>query len=551
MKKSVAFFLAIAAICFFSACKSFDACDKQASDAGLKIGWGKRSIAQKGPVPITGQFHLRVSQGEFTPVIASALAISNEKDSVIFVTLDVVSFGADALRDIQALLKKEMPELPVEKIIINSTHTHAGPSARANLKNYPLGGVKVIPSEEVRKFQVRQVSDAIKDAWKNRTSGSIAYGYGFATTGHSRRTVYLKDVGRIFGGTSGFAMNGRAVMYGKTNYELFDGYEAGTDAFINLLYTFDKKGKLTGAIINVPCPSQTNEGVWMLHASFWHNVREKLTAKYGNIGVIGQSAAAGDLSPRQLHYNKAELRRYKLKYKDKIEAYCKNPMKNPFARNWTKEEVRAQAESDVVELMRAEDIANRIVAAFDEVLSWAGQEKFSNPELKHEVKTLNLSRRVFPKALVDEEKQKHAEVMKLKFKTDGNEWDRLVHNSRLNSRRNRIGGILTRYETQAKNPTLTTDIHVVKLGDIAFATNRFELYLDYQHRIQARSPFEQTFIVQLVTDVHGVGSYLATEKGVANKGYSATPYCNQVSPKGGQELVEETLKALDGIKNKK
>ena len=185
------------------------------------------------------------------------------------------------------------------------------------------------------------------------------------------------------------------------------------------------------------------------------------------------------------------------------------------------------------------------------MLSWAGQEKFSNPELKHEIKTVKLSRRLFPKVLVDEEKQKHAEVMKLKFKTDGNEWERLVHNSRLNSRRRRIGGILARYENQAKNPTLTTDIHVVRLGNIAFATNRFELFLDYQHRIQARSPFEQTFIVQLVTDVNGVGSYLATEKGVANKGYSATPYCNQVSPKGGQELVEETLKALDGIKPQK
>jgi hypothetical protein len=89
---------------------------------------------------------------------------------------------------------------------------------------------------------------------------------------------------------------------------------------------------------------------------------------------------------------------------------------------------------------------------------------------------------------------------------------------------------------------------VVKFGDIAFASNRFELFMDYQHRIQARSPFEQTFIVQLVTDVNGVGSYLATEKGVRNKGYSATPYCNQVSPKGGQELVEETLNMLNKLK---
>ena len=107
------------------------------------------------------------------------------------------------------------------------------------------------------------------------------------------------------------------------------------------------------------------------------------------------------------------------------------------------------------------------------------------------------------------------------------------------------------YEIQEKEPGITTDIHVVRIGDMAFATNRFELFLDYQHRIQARSPFEQTFIVQLVTDPYGVGSYLATEKGVRNKGYSATPYCNQVSPKGGQELVEETLKMLLGLNSEK
>jgi hypothetical protein len=155
---------------------------------------------------------------------------------------------------------------------------------------------------------------------------------------------------------------------------------------------------------------------------------------------------------------------------------------------------------------------------------------------------------MFPKALIDGEKKNHAEVMKLTYQEGGDQWDQLVKNSSLRSRRGRISGLLARYEIQNKEPGITTDIHVVKFGDIAFATNRFELFMDYQHRIQARSPFEQTFIVQLVTDVNGVGSYLATEKGVRNKGYSATPYCNQVSPKGGQELVEETLNMLNKLK---
>jgi len=85
----------------------------------------------------------------------------------------------------------------------------------------------------------------------------------------------------------------------------------------------------------------------------------------------------------------------------------------------------------------------------------------------------------------------------------------------------------------------------VRVGDMAFATNRFELYMDYMHRIQARSPFEQIFIVQL-TGVPGPdgGTYLATERGAWGKGYSASRYCNLVSPKGGQELVDETVAIL-------
>ena len=509
----------------------------------LKIGWGKRSIAMEGPVAISGQMHLRVSQGQYTPVIASALVLENSKDAVIFVSCDVVSVRPVILMQVRELLKKELPELPVEKIIINATHTHAGPSTNTIAVDYP-NKMKIVPSEKVQNFISRRVADAVKEAWQSRRAGSVAYGYGFATTGHSRRAVYLRDMGRKVKAAAGFAVNGHAIMYGNTADPDFASYEAGTDAFVNLLYTFDGKGKLTGAVINVPCPSQTSESAWSYNASFWHNVREKLAAKYGkNIGVIAQSAAAGDLAPRQLHYKAAEKRRYMLKYRELIEEYVKNPMPRPAFNGVVNNNVSRES-NEVIELMRAEDIANRIVAAFDEVLSWAGKEKFAAPVLKHQVKTLRLPKKDFPKAIVLEEQRKHAASMKERFKTDGDPVAMLVYNSRLNSRRKRMAAITTRYEQVKKEPFLLTDVHAVRIGSIAFATNRFELFMDYQHRIQGRSPFEQTFIVQLTTDPQGVGSYLATERGERNKGYSANPYSNQVSFKGGQVLVDETLKML-------
>ena len=120
----------------------------------------------------------------------------------------------------------------------------------------------------------------------------------------------------------------------------------------------------------------------------------------------------------------------------------------------------------------------------------------------------------------------------------------------LNSRINRSNGIISRYMAQKKEPKLSTTIHAVRIGDFAFASNRFELFIDFMHRIQGRSPFTQTIIVQLTADpgTEG-GSYLATKRAAANLGYSATLLTNKVSPEGGQQLVESTLEMLNKLKD--
>ena len=539
-------FFAVAAGVIWGGCASVQGSGQEEQNR-LQIGWAKRSIAAPGNVPISGQMHLRVAYGEYTPVIASALAMSNAKDAVIFVSLDVVSANKTILRGIVDILKKEAPEIPASKIILNATHTHTGPAtAEINIK-YP-NKVDIAKSKDYQGFIIRNTADAIKAAWKNRAPGSIAYGYGFATVGFSRRSLYLDDTGKRIGHRPGFASNGHCIMYGKTHDDMFAGYEAGTDAFINLLYTFDAKGKLNGAVVNVPCPAQNFEKGWMYYAGFWANVRRKLEAEYGDIGLICQSAAAGDLAPRQLHYNEAEYRRYMLKYPGLVKAYQKNPMRRPD---------RGPASGDalkyeILEVMRAEDAANRITAAFNEVLLWAAKDKDSSPVLKHDFKTVKLDRCMLPESILKQEQIYHKKFMKQSFLTEGDKWQMLISNSALNAHRNKIVGVINRFEQQKKDTFLETGIHVVRIGDVAFATNRFELFLDYMHRIQGRSPFVQTFIVQLVTDHNsvdrGVGTYLATERGEKNKGYGATPYSCIVSPAGGQQLVDHTVQMLREIR---
>jgi hypothetical protein len=92
-------------------------------------------------------------------------------------------------------------------------------------------------------------------------------------------------------------------------------------------------------------------------------------------------------------------------------------------------------------------------------------------------------------------------------------------------------------------PNYPIEIHVVRIGDIAIATNPFELYVDYGVRIKGHSPAIQTFVVQLA----GSASYLPTARAVAGGGYGAIPKSCIVGPEAGRELVEATVKLLHDL----
>ena len=102
-------------------------------------------------------------------------------------------------------------------------------------------------------------------------------------------------------------------------------------------------------------------------------------------------------------------------------------------------------------------------------------------------------------------------------------------------------GILRRFMLQEKLDTLTTEVHIIRMGTIAFATNPFELFLDFGNQIKARSSAEQTFLVQLANGTEG---YLPTAKAESNGHYSAFIGSGQVGHIAGEQLVRETLQNI-------
>ncbi len=115
----------------------------------------------------------------------------------------------------------------------------------------------------------------------------------------------------------------------------------------------------------------------------------------------------------------------------------------------------------------------------------------------------------------------------------------------LHARMTWFGDIVNRYQEQKVNPNpqYKTEIHIIRLGDVAICTNQFELFTDYGIRIQAQSKALQTFVIQLA----GPGTYLPTRDAVRGGGYSAVCQSNTVGPDGGEILVDATLELINSM----
>lgn len=527
----------------------------------LRIGWAQRDVTPDCPVYIPGTFEMRISEKIIDPITTTALVVEDDNDIAIFLSMDLVVIRCFLLDEIRGKVRRKNPAIPVMKILASAMHQHTAPShyydggeidetikeqytpeelqkmlddyIPTSLMGVPRDGMEFGSSDKYRDFLSDKAAEAICEAYEKRAEAGISYGYSYAVVSHSRRTVYFDDFGKrpttVLNPLT--SLHGHAVMYGNTNDDQFSHFEAGADHFVNLMFTFDANDKLTGAIINIPCPSQNSEGESRIRltADYWHDIRKAVRAKFGeDIMILGQCAAGGDLSPHLLMYKQARLRRFALKYGDEF----------------TEEDIPKN-----VEALERRDIAERVAFAFEETLAWAKNDIRKEAPITHVVKTVELSRRI----ITDEEyefcKAQLDAIKDIPYSFDhGSPRLNLERNSNLKGQRNRYLGVIKRYETQKENPKLPMEMHVIRIGDIAFASNRFELYMDYMHRIQARSPFEQTFIVQLAGQPGmGGGSYLATKRGVEGKGYSASMFCNLVSAEGGQELVEETLEILNEL----
>ena len=488
----------------------------------LLIGWCEESITPHKKISLAGQFFERISEYVETPITVTAMAVESGADQLVICSCDLVNIGENLVNLVRNNLKEEVARLDVNKIIICATHTHTAmvyDRAGSVLSESTLDVVKrfipqgeecneknsnadIMDSKEALVFLVGKITLVIRKAWESRKNSYYANGFGRAAVGMCRRVVYDDKT---------------AKMWGDTNSANFDKLESGNDSGIELLYIFDERKKLTGIIANVACPSQVVEHRSFVSSDYWGKVKFLLREKFGeDLFVLGLCSAAGDQCPRDM-----------IRWVNP-----ETPIDDP---NIKRENyIERNADPSMFEIEGTwkvgKRIANEIIDAYDEALLNIRDEAV----LIHTTTTIDMPIRRVTITEYNEAVNAIKNFMNNKNNFDCED-DAFMHV---------FAGTIARYEYQQNHNICPIEVHVVRLEDIAIATNPFELFLNYGNQIRARSKAKQTFIIQLACGSH---AYLPTKKAELGSHYSAYVSSGITGHQGGELLVRKTVDTINSM----
>ena len=493
----------------------------------LLIGWAEKSLVPEKKISLAGQFYERISQYVESEITTTAMAVESNGDQMILVSADLGGIPDFVMSSVREKVAKACSEIDTSKIIIAATHTHTShtlgapdnvsapmATARQILQEFMKGDQEYKPlvtaDDSVMKpiesthFVSERIAEAVVEAWKARKEALYANEFGRAAVGMCRRVAYD---------------DGTAEMWGDTNTANFVALEGGNDSGIELLYFFDTNKKLTGIVANIACPSQILEQRSFISADFWGRAKANIREKLGkDVYLLGLGGAGGDQCPR-------DLVRWVEPETPIDDPHVKRP--NP---------IRRKADPSMFDISgcnrAGKRISNEIISVFEEITEYKDEAI-----LQHKVLSLDLPLRKATKT------EYNNAVREIEYYVEKNS-EQGVFTFEDNAKCYVHAGLISRYRYQQFSEIFTIESHVVRFGDVAFATNPFELFLDYGNRIKARSYAEQTFIVQLCC---GRGGYLPTEKAEKAGHYSAYITSGKVGHEGGDLLVREQLKEINGM----
>ena len=295
-----------------------------------------------------------------------------------------------------------------------------------------------------------------------------------------------------------FYMDRIVVDFAKT-----EGRDGGP---MQLVYVYGKERNLKGVVANLPCTAQCDEQANYVSSDYWGVVRENVQKELGaEVAVLPLCRCAGDLTPHNF------IDRFPSKKDDSISGGRKSAMET------------------------GKRIAREIVYCKDEtVRKYCGQVHHAQA-----MKEITL-----PAHTVTKEEYEWAKEFIEKYKADesyiGSKSKYCTGNRRFNFLNSHAK--IRKYENPQAE--VKTRIYATVIGDIAFITNPFELFIEYGDRIRMALPECIVYDVELCYERLG---YLPTERAAKGGSYSTFTFNGECPASAGDILVKESIDLVKSI----
>lgn len=245
--------------------------------AGWSAGAAKLPITPREPVFMSGYGNRdHPSEGTEQELYAKALALQDESGGrLVIITTDLIGFSRPVAEKIAERIGTEQ-KLPRERILLTSSHTHAGPAIEHSITGL----------FKLNALQAKAVADYTRYLEDQTVEVAAA---AFAALAPARLTFHR--------GEAGFVSNRRVITPKSVNFG--NNPEGPVDRDVPLLRVADEAGKLRAVLFSYACHNTTLGGDFYKFHGDYAGVAQELIEK-DNPGAVALFMAGfgADANPK-------------------------------------------------------------------------------------------------------------------------------------------------------------------------------------------------------------------------------------------------------------
>lgn len=413
-----------------------------AADPSLSLRAGAAAVdvtPQEFPLNMPGGFSKNLAHSAHDPLHARCLVLNDGKTTIAMVVLDSLGAAPEVLEEAKTLASKST-NIPTDKILICSTHTHSGPPSS--------GGGERTPEAAYRKLLVDGLAASIIKAHAALKPAAVGAASHPLPDEVFNRRWYLK-MGKM--PLNPFGKLDTVKMNPGTSPDVLDRPAGPTDPDITIVSVQDEKRKPLALFANYSLhyvggmpPGQISADYF---GEFARLMPSRLSAKEGFVAMMS-NGTSGDIN--------------------NIPFLVNRPRREPF------EQIRIVAQK----------AADTVWLAHQEIERHRSDVKLGM--VQREV-TLNY-RRPTLEQITDAKA-----VLAVKDQEAIDKLPRLAQNYARNVEK----------AAERKEDTLAVKIQAICIGDLAVCGIPFETFAEIGLELKERSPFPQTLVIGLANGRYG------------------------------------------------